>query len=89
MIDLNLGLPIWNLISLKKEYINIFITLNYIKIIKLNLKGTGIEKYLLHASRECIDLIKLLLTYDPEKRITASNALKHEYFKDIYEGDIF
>lgn len=29
-------------------------------------KGTGIEKYLPHASKECIDLLKSLLTYDPD-----------------------
>lgn len=29
-------------------------------------KGSGIEKYLPHATPECIDLIKLLLIYDPD-----------------------
>jgi len=28
-------------------------------------KGTGLEKYLSYSSADCIDLIKLLLTYDP------------------------
>jgi len=29
-------------------------------------KGTGIEKYLQYSSADCIDLIKLLLVYDPQ-----------------------
>ena len=49
--------------------------------------GSGIDKLLPHASKECLDIIKLLLTYDPEKRITASHALKHEFFRDLYEID--
>ena len=32
-------------------------------------------------SEESIDLIKKLLTYDPNKRISASEALKHPWFK--------
>ena len=32
-------------------------------------------------SEECIDLIKKLLTYEPNKRISAAEALKHPWFK--------
>ena len=32
-------------------------------------------------SDECKDLIKKLLTYEPDKRISASDALKHPWFK--------
>jgi len=49
--------------------------------------GTGLEKLLPHVSRECIDLLRMLLAYDPEERITADQALKHEYFKDLLEAD--
>lgn len=31
-------------------------------------KGTGISKLLPHASPECIELIELLCTYDPDER---------------------
>ncbi len=28
-----------------------------------------------------------MLIYDPDERITAQQALKHEYFRDLYEID--
>lgn len=40
-----------------------------------------------HVSNECIDLIMKMLIYDPEQRITASEALRHEYFRDLKEID--
>ena len=46
-------------------------------------KGTGLEKLIPHASKDCIDLLYKLLTYDPVKRITAEEALQHEYFKEF------
>uniref|UniRef100_A0A7N0V446 Protein kinase domain-containing protein n=1 Tax=Kalanchoe fedtschenkoi TaxID=63787 RepID=A0A7N0V446_KALFE len=36
------------------------------------------------ASREAIDLIKLLCTWDPSKRPTASEALQHPFFQSCY-----
>lgn len=39
-----------------------------------------------YVSREAIDLMKKMLTYDPDKRITAENALKHQWvMKKAYE----
>jgi len=49
--------------------------------------GTGIDKLLPHVSAECIDLLKQLLIYDPEKRITAEQALQHDYFRDLVEAE--
>ena len=49
--------------------------------------GTGIKRLLPNASNECIDLIQKMLIYDPEKRITAKQALNHPYFKDLYEQE--
>lgn len=51
--------------------------------------GCGFEKSVppSHNTKECLDLIKLLLTYDPEERITATQALRHEFFRDLWEID--
>ena len=48
-------------------------------------EGTGIDSLIPHASEQCRDLIKKLLIYDEEGRITAIAALNHPYFKDIKE----
>lgn len=49
--------------------------------------GSGISKYLTHVSPECVDVINQMLIYDPEKRITAKQALMHPYFKDLVAED--
>ena len=49
--------------------------------------GSGIEKMLAHVPKECVDLLKHILTYDPEERISAEEILQHEYFYDLYEAD--
>uniref|UniRef100_H2YWW8 Protein kinase domain-containing protein n=1 Tax=Ciona savignyi TaxID=51511 RepID=H2YWW8_CIOSA len=46
-------------------------------------KGTGIEKLLPHASQQCIELVYKMCTYDPDERITAKQALRHPYFRDL------
>lgn len=50
-------------------------------------QGTGIDRLLPNVPKDCTDLIKLLLTYDPEERITAGMALRHDYFKELYDQD--
>lgn len=46
-------------------------------------KGSGIERLLPHVSQEAVELIYQMCTYDPDDRITARQALKHHYFKDL------
>eukprot|EP01017_Pseudomicrothorax_dubius_P040013 TRINITY_DN6212_c0_g1_i2.p1 TRINITY_DN6212_c0_g1~~TRINITY_DN6212_c0_g1_i2.p1 ORF type:complete len:389 (-),score=81.23 TRINITY_DN6212_c0_g1_i2:59-1225(-) len=50
-------------------------------------EGKGIAKYIPHASQEAIDLIEKLLAYNPDDRLTAKQALKHPYFKDLVEQE--
>ena len=45
--------------------------------------GTGIASLIPHCSTACVDLIEKLLVYDPDERISARQALKHHYFKDM------
>lgn len=48
-------------------------------------KAKSISKMLSHVSIECVDLIEKLLKYDPEERVTSTNARNHPYFKEIRE----
>lgn len=50
-------------------------------------EGTGIPKLIPHASEEAKDLIIKLLTYNPDNRITASQALKHPWFKELRDSE--
>mmetsp|Transcript_16035 Transcript_16035/g.17940 ORF Transcript_16035/g.17940 Transcript_16035/m.17940 type:complete len:417 (+) Transcript_16035:36-1286(+) len=49
--------------------------------------GTGISKLIPHVSADCQDLIKKMLAYNPDDRLTARQALKHAYFRDIRERE--
>lgn len=46
-------------------------------------KGTGIADLIPHVSKDAQDLIMKLLIYNPDNRITATQALKHPYFADL------
>ena len=48
-------------------------------------KGSGIPSLIPHASSDCIDLIIKLLKYEAADRITAKEAMRHPYFRDIKE----
>jgi serine/threonine protein kinase len=50
-------------------------------------KGIGIPQLIPHASPDTIDLIVKLLKYDASERITAREAMRHPYFKDIRETE--
>jgi renal tumor antigen len=48
--------------------------------------GTGIEHRLApcKSSKPCIKFINDCCTYDPDERLSAKQALKHSYFKDLW-----
>lgn len=48
-------------------------------------RGVGIHQLINHASPDTIDLIDKLLKYDASERITAREALRHPFFKELRE----
>jgi renal tumor antigen len=40
-----------------------------------------------HVSPDVVDLIQKMLVYNADDRITASQALKHPYFKELRESE--
>ena len=48
-------------------------------------KGIGIAQLIPHASPECVDLMMKMLAYDASERITAREALRHPYFREVRE----
>lgn len=51
-------------------------------------KFVGIAKLIPHVSAEAQDVILKMLTYNADERPTASQCLKHPYFRDLIEQDI-
>lgn len=50
-------------------------------------RGLGITKYLSHVSPDCQDLLSKMLAYVPEDRISAKQALGHNYLRDLVEQE--
>ena len=50
-------------------------------------EGTGIAKLIPNVSPEAQEIITKLLVYDNSNRMSAGNALKHPYFRDLKEAD--
>ena len=50
--------------------------------------GCGLESLIGECSSDCLDILKKLLAYEPHKRISAGEALRHEYFSEILEKEM-
>lgn len=50
-------------------------------------KYVGISRLISHVSKECQELILWMITYNPDDRPSASQIIKHPYFKDLKEID--
>lgn len=50
-------------------------------------EGTGIAKLIPNVSPDAQEIITKLLIYDNSVRMSAGQALKHNYFKDLREID--
>jgi len=46
-------------------------------------KFVGISRLIAHVSKECQELIMWMITYNPDDRPSASQVLKHAFFKDL------
>lgn len=46
-------------------------------------EGSGIAKLIAHCTPDCQDLIIKLLAYNPDDRLSARQALRHPYFKEL------
>lgn len=53
----------------------------------LNAAKKTLMSKLPHVSKECIELIEGLLEYDPDERLTATEAKNHPYFRDVRDQE--
>ena len=51
-------------------------------------KGVGFPQLIPHASADAVDLLVKLLKYDASERITAREAMRHPYFRDVREAEM-
>lgn len=50
-------------------------------------EGKNFEELFKGANPQAIDLLKMMLTYDPADRITVADSLKHPYLKQLHYPD--
>eukprot|EP00730_Choanoeca_flexa_P017952 TRINITY_DN8701_c0_g1_i2.p1 TRINITY_DN8701_c0_g1~~TRINITY_DN8701_c0_g1_i2.p1 ORF type:complete len:514 (+),score=57.70 TRINITY_DN8701_c0_g1_i2:128-1543(+) len=50
-------------------------------------RGKGLAKLLPTGSADCLAVLEGLLEYDPDARLSAKHAMKHNYFRDLRDAD--
>mmetsp|Transcript_53523 Transcript_53523/g.116937 ORF Transcript_53523/g.116937 Transcript_53523/m.116937 type:complete len:409 (+) Transcript_53523:214-1440(+) len=50
-------------------------------------EGSGIAALIPHVTGDALDLMEKLLAYDADERLSARQALKHPYFKELRDAD--
>ncbi|MEW5304540.1 MAG: hypothetical protein WDW36_007145 [Sanguina aurantia] len=50
-------------------------------------EGSGILKLIPHVAPDCSDLVTKLLAYNPDERLSARQALRHPYFRELREAE--
>jgi renal tumor antigen len=50
--------------------------------------GIGFTHLLAGSSQDCLDLLKMMLVYDPSERITAMQSLNHPYLQDLENHEV-
>lgn len=78
-----IGPPLQSLIDKWKKNSNHLKNMNF----DLSAPRKTLASKLPHVSRECVEFIESCLVYDPDLRITASQAKNHPYFRELREGD--
>jgi len=52
-----------------------------------NMKGIGIKHFIPHVTPTCVDLLTQTIIYDHTERMTATDAVNHEYFSTLRKID--
>jgi renal tumor antigen len=78
-----LGTPPAETLAKLKKHSNSHIDFNF-----PHKEGQPMAKLIPHCSPECVDVIVRLLAYDPDDRLSARQAVKHAYFKDLRAAEL-
>lgn len=73
-----LGTPPPEVLAKLKKHSNSHIDFNF-----QHKEPQQMSKLIPHCSSDCVDIIVKLLAYDPDDRLSARQAMKHPYFKEL------
>jgi mitogen-activated protein kinase 1/3 len=52
-----------------------------------NKKRVHVKSFIKYENEDALDLLNKMLQYDPAKRITAAEAVKHKYFENVHDPE--